>query len=141
MFIMKKLTITFLMLMAFSFSVTAENAVTIKGYKYRDYDENNKLKHEVFGDTCVILGEILKLDGVLIRMLGGKQPMTVKTPYCRYDKTQKTGSSSKPVEAQGDGITITGVGFDLDGKKQKLYIRSQVKVIWKKKKSKKLDDR
>ena len=136
---MKKITVTVLLSLAFCFTVSAENAVTIKGYKYRDYDENNKLKHEVFGDTCVILGEILKLDGVLIRMLGGKQPMTVKTPYCRYDKTQKTGASPKAVEAKGDGITITGVGFDLDGEKQKLYIRSQVKVVWKKKKSKKLD--
>lgn len=134
---MNKIAVTILVLLVFSFSLSAENAVTIKGYKYRDYDENNKLKHEVFGERCVILGEILKLDGVLIRMLGGKKPMTVKTPYCRYDKTQKTGSSSKSVEAKGDGITITGVGFDMDGEKQKLYIRSQVKVIWKKKKSKK----
>ena len=135
---MNKCTVFSFLLFCMALGLSAENAVTIKGYKYRDYDENNKIKHEVFGKSCVILGEVLKLDGVLIRMLGGKKPMTVKTPYCRYDKRNKTGSSPAAVEAVGDGITITGLGFDFDGGKQKLFIRSQVKVIWKKKKSKKL---
>ncbi len=52
----------------------------------------------------------------------------VRTTECIFDRVKKSGSSDKRVNIRSEKMLIDGVGFDLDGTRKSIVIRSQVRV-------------
>ena len=115
----------------------SKSAIKAGGFSIPEYNEKGELSCVVKGDHGVIYGKETRLEGVTVEMYQNNSPLILKTPKCTYKMDEKRCTSKEAVKITSDGVKITGVGFDIDNTNQTIFIRSQVKVIWKKKKSEK----
>ncbi len=52
----------------------------------------------------------------------------LRTSECIYDRSRKIGRGDKPVNIRTGNMVINGEGFDMDGKRKVIVIRSKVRV-------------
>ncbi|MCM8537460.1 MAG: LPS export ABC transporter periplasmic protein LptC [Lentisphaeraceae bacterium] len=116
-----------------TFSIFAqEDSIKAKGFKVPEYDEKGKLSSIISGEHGTIFGKEAKIKGVLVEIFNTDSPLKLKTPACSYNMKKKICTSKESVQINGDGVQINGVGFDINNNTKKIFIRSQVKVVWKK---------
>ena len=128
----------FLILFIFSLSAFAQQQEAIKAKKFSvpEYNKEGKLNCVIHGDDGQIFGKEALITGVYVEIHSKDSPLHLTTPKCKYFLEKKRCSSNEDVKIVGDGVTITGTGFDVDNNSKKIFIRSNVKVIWKKAKNK-----
>ena len=139
-----KLKISLLLTLMLCFFLGAQDNESIKAKKFRvpEYDKNGKLSAVIHGDQGKIFGKEALISGVYVEIRHKDSPLFLTTPKCQYLLEKKRCSSKEAVNIKGDGVEITGNGFDIDNDKKKIFIRSNVKVVWKKaKKPLKKDDK
>ena len=139
-----KLKISILLTLLFCLFLGAQENESIKAKKFRvpEYDKNGKLSAVIHGDQGKIFGKEALITGVYVEIRHKDSPLFLTTPKCQYLLEKKRCSSKEAVNIKGDGVEITGNGFDIDNDKKKIFIRSNVKVVWKKaKKPLKKDDK
>ena len=110
----------------------------IKGFRYPNYDNQGQLKWEISGDTAKFLPQDL-IQGSDLRITfyeDGKLAMRVTTPICFYDRVRQTATSKAQVCATLAEMTITGRGFDLNVKDERININNDVRVVLQKTDSK-----
>ncbi len=129
-----KLKISVLITLLICLIASAQDNESIKAKKFRvpEYDKNGKLSAVIHGDHGKIFGKEALISGVLVEIKHKDSPLFLTTPKCQYLLEKKRCSSKEAVNIKGDGVEITGNGFDIDNDKKKIFIRSNVKVIWKK---------
>ena len=124
-----------LILMILSCCITsAQEKETIKAKKFSvpEYDKNGNLSCVINGDKGQIFGKEALISGVLVEIHHKDSPLLLTSSKCKYFLEKKRCSSNEDVDIKGDGVKITGTGFDIDNNDKKIFIRSNVKVIWKK---------
>ena len=113
-----------------------DNSIKAQGFKKAEYNDDGKLNCIISGKHGATFGKEARIEGVQVPIYNQSSPLELTTPKCIYNMAKKTCTSKEAVKIKGDGVTITGVGFDINNKTKKIFIRSQVKVIWKKSKLK-----
>ena len=139
-----KLKISILLTLVISLGLLAQDNESIKAKKFRvpEYDKDGNLSAIIHGDQGKIYGKEALITGVFVEIRHKDSPLFLTTPKCQYLLEKKRCSSKEAVNIKGDGVEITGNGFDIDNSKKKIFIRSNVKVIWKKAKAQiKKDDK
>jgi LPS export ABC transporter protein LptC len=129
-----KTKITFLLLLIFSAILIAQDSEKIKAKSFSvpEYDEKGKLSCVIKGDTGEIYGKEALITGAVVEIKNDKNPLVLTTNKCKYLMKSKRCTSKESVVIKGDGVNITGQGFDIDNASRRIFIRSKVKVIWKK---------
>jgi len=94
--------------------------------------ENGVLKTQVTADKARMLegGNVIEGEGVLIELFDdtGQRQQVVRLERCRFDREQRLASSDSRVEMEGDGVKVSGKGFEWQGEKESLRILSQARV-------------
>jgi LPS export ABC transporter protein LptC len=109
-----------------------DDSIKAKGFKKAEYDKNGKISCIITGDRGTFFGKEAKIEQVIVEIYNKSSPLKLTSPKCNYNMNKKTCSSQENVVITSDGVKITGVGFDIDNQTKQIFIRSQVKVIWKK---------
>ena len=113
------------------------DSIKAKGFSVPEYDKKGKISSVVKGQKATIYGKEAIIEGVTVDMHNKDSLLVLTTPKCKYKITEKRCTSKEAVKVVGDGVQITGIGFDIDNNSKKIFIRSNVKVVWNKKKLKK----
>ncbi|MCM8525253.1 MAG: LPS export ABC transporter periplasmic protein LptC [Lentisphaeraceae bacterium] len=128
-----KLSILILIISLFSvLNAQEKDTIKAKQFSVPEYDKNGKLSCVIHGDKGQIFGKEALISGVLVEIHHKDSPLMLTTPKCKYNLEKKRCSSNEDVDIKGDGVKITGTGFDIDNNDKKIFIRSNVKVVWKK---------
>ncbi len=127
----------FIFLTLISISLCAEDKESIKSYKFTvpEYNDKGKLNFVVNGDQGTITGKEANITGVFVQIFHKESPLNLTTSSCKYFLDKKRCTGNEFVQIKGDGINITGKGFDIDNNEKKIFIRNEVKVVWKKAKA------
>ena len=126
-----KTTLFALSLMTAFTNIHAEDRIKSKGFSVPEYDDKGKLSSLVRGKKAIILDREAILEDVIVNLYNKDSVLVLKTPHCKYKRTEKRCTSKSPVVITGDGVKINGVGFDIDNNSKRIFIRSKVKVVWK----------
>jgi hypothetical protein len=104
---------------------------TVSGFRVPDYDEQNRLKSELFGDVAKILPDgIIEITRLKIDFYSGdKVSMTVTAPYCKYDQRNGKAESDSEVRIVREKMVVTGVGFTWNAVDQRFKLLKQAKVV------------
>ena len=122
-------TISFLFL---TFTLMAqESSFSAKGFKLVEHNKEGKLSSILTGKDGSRFGKEAKINGVHFEIFNKDSKLDLTTPKCSYNFDTKMCTSKEAVKVVGDGVKITGVGFDIDNQSKKIFIRSKVKVVWK----------
>ena len=123
----------FMLAFALSGQAQEQEAQTVSGFRVPQYDDQNRLKSELFGDFAKVLPDgIIEISQLKIDFYAGdKVDMTVTSPYCTYDQKQARAESEADVRITREKMIVTGVGFTWDGRDEKFKIKKQAKVVLK----------
>ena len=127
-----KLIILTVLLQCLSLSAQDKESIKAKKFSVPEYDEAGKLNCVIHGDDGQIFGKEALISGVLVEIHHKGSPLLLTTDKCKYYLEKKRCSSNEKVQIKGDGVKITGTGFDIDNNNKKIFIRSNVTVVWKK---------
>jgi hypothetical protein len=110
-----------------------ESAQTVTGFRVPEYDENNHLKSQLFGDFAKILPDgVIEITQLKIVFYSdGKVDMTVTSPKCTYKQKEGTAESEAEVRIARDNMVVTGRGFAWNGRDEKFQIFNEAKVVLK----------
>ena len=106
----------------------------ITGFRVPEYDEQGKMKNQLFGDYAKIpvTGPIelqqLKYE---IYGTGTQAEMRITAPLCFYDRERGAAHSDGAVRIAREDMVITGVGFDFNRYDERMVIHNQAKVVLK----------
>lgn len=109
------------------------NVQTVSGFRVPQYDDNNNLKSQLFGDFAKILPDgVIEITQLKIDFYSkGVVAMTVTAPYCAYHQKEGMAKSDSEVRIARENMVVTGVGFAYNGDDETFEILSQAKVVLK----------
>lgn len=105
-----------------------------RGFRYPEYDSQGHLKMELSGDRARVLPKgLIEITGLRMTFYEqGKTVMQVTTPFCVYDRASGGASSTSAVSITRAELIITGRGFNLDEKNERIQINNDVRVVLRK---------
>ena len=106
----------------------------ITGFRVPEYDDQGKLKNQLFGDYAKIpLSGPIEVHQLKYEIYGeSTQAETrITAPLCFYDREQGTAHSDGAVRIAREDLVITGMGFDFNRHEERMVIHKQVKVVLK----------
>lgn len=112
----------------------AEETQTIKGFRVPEYDEEGRLKSQLFGQTARIRPNgAVDVTEASVELYGpdGSVDARISTPQCRYERQANRVYSDAEVRIARDNLLITGRGFDWAADRQTFNIHTNVKVVLK----------
>jgi hypothetical protein len=111
----------------------ADTGQTITGFRVPEYDDNGKLKTELFGDTARVLPDgVIEITQLKIDVYNkGQVDMTVTAPKCAYNQKEGLAKSDSDVRIARENMVVTGVGFTWTGQNERFEILSKAKVVLK----------
>lgn len=106
---------------------------TVAGFRVPEYDENNQLKSQLFGDFAKVLPDgIIEITQLKIDFYSeGKVEMTVTAPKCTYKQKEGKAESDTDVRITREDMVVTGNGFAWNGRDEKFEIFKDAKVVLK----------
>jgi hypothetical protein len=110
-----------------------ESEQTVTGFRVPEYDENNQLKSQLFGDFAKVLPDgVIEITQLKIDFYSdGKVDMTVSSPKCTYKQKEGMAESEAEVRIARDNMVVTGRGFAWNGRDEKFQIFNEAKVVLK----------
>lgn len=111
-----------------------EAGQTVAGFRVPEYDADNNLKSQLFGDFARVLPDgVIEITGLKIDFYAKQQEvqMTVTSPKCRYDQKANVAESEAEIRISRENMVVTGVGFSWNGRNERFHIRDQAKVVLK----------
>ena len=102
----------------------------VTGFRLPEFDEDGKLKQQLYGETATFLqdGSIL-LTGLKIEMFRkGEVTARIYSPECAYDPNRKLAASTNHIRIVVAKAVLTGDGFKWNGTNQQFRIDQNVKV-------------
>ena len=113
----------------------AQNAefLNVAGVRIPEYDEQGRLKSQLFGDLAKSLPDgNIEITGLKVEFYEGTQVnMRVTAPLCLFDRARNTAQSEGPVRIARDTMVITGTGFLFNNREERFKILKDVKVVLK----------
>lgn len=108
-------------------------AQTVTGFRVPEYDSQNKLKSQLFGDFAKILPDgVIEITQLKIDFYDeGQVNMTVTAPHCTYKQETGAAESDSEVRIAGKDMVVTGKGFSWDGRDEIFQIFHEAKVVLK----------
>ena len=107
----------------------------ITGFRVPEYDDQGRLKSQLFGDYAKIpmTGpiEVHQLKYEFYNESGTQAETRITAPLCFYDREHGEASSDGAVRIARDDMVITGVGFHFSRNTERMIIHNQVKVVLK----------
>ncbi len=109
----------------------------VTGFRVPSYDDQGLMTSQMFGDAARImtngLVEIseLRMEFYARGNADRQMEMRVTSPKCLYDRSTSSATSEAPVRIARDNMVVTGTGFVWDGKKERLQIMTDAKVVLK----------
>jgi len=106
---------------------------TVAGFRVPEYDDNNQLKSQLFGDFAKVLTEgVIEITQLKIDFYSdGKVDMTVTSPQCTYKQKDGRAESDATVRITREDMVVTGKGFAWSGRDEKFQIFKEAKVVLK----------
>ncbi|MCX6997580.1 MAG: LPS export ABC transporter periplasmic protein LptC [Kiritimatiellaeota bacterium] len=106
---------------------------SVAGVRIPSYDEQGRLKSQMFGDLAKSLPDgHIEITGLKIEFYEGTQVnLRVTAPLCLFDRARNTAQSEGPVRITRDNMVITGTGFQFNKQDDRFKILSQAKVVLK----------
>ena len=110
-----------------------EDAQTVTCFRVPEYDEQNNLKSELFGDFAKILPDgVIEITKLKVDLYSdGKIDVTVTAPKCKYDQKNSTADSDSEIRIARENMVVTGVGFTFNSHDQRFQIMKQARVVLK----------
>ncbi len=113
----------------FAFEINAGKRVVLSGFKTRGCREDGRLQWELQGATATLRRGLAELSDVLLTFhLEDGRTAVVSSPKCMFNQGTKIGKSTAPIHVQSRTVVLDGVGYDILANKQKLHIRSKVRM-------------
>ncbi len=108
-------------------------AQTVTGFRVPEYDSQNRLKSELFGDFAKIMpGGVIEITQLKIDFYDEDAVnMTVTAPHCTYKQETGAAESDSEVRIAGKEMVVTGKGFSWDGRSEVFQIFHEAKVVLK----------
>ena len=107
----------------------------ITGFRVPEYDDQGRLKSQLFGDYAQIPTtgpiEVHQLKYEFYDETGTQSEMRITAPLCFYDRDHGEANSAGPVRIAREDMVVTGVGFNFNRISERMVIHSQVKVVLK----------
>lgn len=102
----------------------------VKGFRLPEYDENGKLKQQLYGETATFLQDgIIQLTGLKIEIFrDGEVTARVYSSLCAYDQNRKRAASKQHIRIVTEKAVLTGDGFAWNGVNQQFQIFQNAKV-------------
>ena len=106
---------------------------TVAGFRVPEYDENNRLKSQLFGDFAKVLPNgVIEITQLKIDFYSeGKVNMTVTVPRCSYKQKEGMAESDADVRITREDMVVTGQGFAWNGRDEQFRIFKEAKVVLK----------
>jgi hypothetical protein len=103
---------------------------TVKGFRLPEYDENGKLKQQLYGETATFLEDgIIQLTGLKIEIFRqGDVRARIFSPACAYDPNRKRAASKDHIRIVTEKAVLTGDGFAWNGENEQFQIFKNAKV-------------
>ena len=103
---------------------------TVKGFRLPEYDEDGKLKQQLYGQTATFLPDgIIQLTGLKIEIFRKGEVMArVYSSLCAYDQKRKRAASKQHIRVVTEKAVLTGDGFAWNGETQQFQIFQNAKV-------------
>ena len=102
----------------------------IKGFRLPEYDEDGKLKQQLYGETATFLQDgIIQLTGLKIEIFRrGEVTARITSPECAYDPNRKRAASKDHIRIVTEKAVLTGDGFAWNGENEQFQIFKNAKV-------------
>jgi hypothetical protein len=103
---------------------------TVKGFRLPEYDENGKLKQQLYGETATFLQDgIVQLTGLKIEIFrAGEVTARIYSSLCAYDQGRKRAASKQHIRIVTEKAVLTGDGFAWNGENEQFQIFRNAKV-------------
>ena len=103
---------------------------SVKGFRLPEYDENGKLKQQLYGETATFLQDgLIQLTGLKIEVFREGEVMArVFSPLCAYDPNRKRAASKDHIRIVTEKAVLTGDGFAWNGENEQFQIFKNAKV-------------
>jgi hypothetical protein len=99
----------------------------VGGFVSRSLDSSGRTEWELRGDEAHIRGQSTELnDFTIVFMQKDSADYTLSSPRCRYLHSAAEVKSDAPVFVEGDGMSISGIGYDVYLDAKIVIIRSTV---------------
>ena len=117
-----------LWLLPLAFAQVEGQAVT--GFRLPEFDEDGKLKQQLYGETATFLpGGSILLTGLKIEIFRkGEATARIYSPECAYDPNRKLAASTNHIRIVVEKAVLTGDGFKWNGTNEQFRIDQNVKV-------------
>lgn len=106
----------------------------VSGFRVPDYDEQGKLRAQLFGEYAKVLeGGEVEITNLKIEIYKeGVVVMTIFSPHCFFNMETRRAHSKGRVLIESDLMTVVGVGFTWSAEAGKFEILHESKVLVKK---------
>ncbi len=103
----------------------------VKGFRLPEYDEDGKLKQQLYGETATFLPDgIIQLTGLKIEIFRrGEVTARIYSPACAYDPNRKRAASKEHIRIVTEKAVLTGDGFAWNGENEQFQIFQNAKVM------------
>ena len=104
---------------------------SVKGFRLPEYDENGKLKQQLYGETATFLQDgLIQLTGLKIEVFREGEVMArIFSPLCAYDPNRKRAASKEHIRIVAEKAVLTGDGFAWNGENEQFQIFKNAKVV------------
>ena len=104
---------------------------TVKGFRLPEYDEEGKLKQQLYGQTATFLQDgIIQLTGLKIEIFRkGEVTARIYSSLCAYDPKRKRAASKQHIRVVTEKAVLTGDGFAWNGETEQFQIFQNAKVV------------
>ena len=103
---------------------------SVKGFRLPEYDENGKLKQQLYGETATFLQDgLIQLTGLKIEVFREGEVMArIFSPLCAYDPNRKRAASKDHIRIVTEKAVLTGDGFAWNGENEQFQIFKNARV-------------
>ena len=103
----------------------------VKGFRLPEYDEDGKLKQQLYGQTATFLPDgIIQLTGLKIEIFRkGEVTARIYSSLCAYDPERKRAASKQHIRVVTEKAVLTGDGFAWNGETEQFQIFRNARVV------------
>jgi hypothetical protein len=98
-------------------------------FKTRGTGSDDGRSWELSGGKAVFQGRTVDLQQLLLTFtMADGATIKITSPRCKFNENTGVGSSDASLHAEGRGVVVDGVGYDVFVKEQKLHVRDRVRM-------------
>jgi lipopolysaccharide export system protein LptA len=113
------------------FVTAQEPGAEVSGFRVPEYDANGVMTSQLFGDKAEMQGGgVIQIIGVRAEFYrDGETFMTVTSPTCFYNQSERTATSDAAVAADLEGVRLRGTGFELSADERVVQVKKDSRVV------------